>query len=354
MYKILFFDNNNKIINIANNSKESNNNVLYKLAKHIIEKNNNKANIIEEDNKLIIENENLKYELFFDNNINIKIIKHQDKLAFNNIIYLESEFYDYVNSINIIEAKNKLKKINESIKDNMWLDFMINDYKTNLHIVGSNDLSCYYDIEIIFKNVSFIECASHFNACPSEYDVFKIDENYKDSNIKINILTDSKTFYIICEDIDYNNKTVRYDYNYNSLYSADKESIIKKYGLIKENDKWYQEKENSHKALIFTDKFFNTNDTIGIIFRIYKLCFAKVKYFRTFYYKFEYYKYDYKRGFIETELWDVEFFKHIDSGLMIDLRYLQSITVYEDFVKFCNELDNYSNNVKNNIENIKN
>ena len=57
MYKILFFDNNNKIINIANNSKESNNNVLYKLAKHIIEKNNNKANIIEEDNKLIIENE---------------------------------------------------------------------------------------------------------------------------------------------------------------------------------------------------------------------------------------------------------------------------------------------------------
>ena len=342
MYKILFFDNNNKIINISNNSKENNKNILYKLAKHIKEKNNNKTNITEEDDKIIITNDNFQYELFFDNNINIKIIKHQDKLAFNNITYLENEFYNYINSINIIEAKKTLKKINESIKDNMWLDFMINDYKTDLHIVGSNDLSCYHDIEIIFKNVIHIECDTHFNACPSEYDVFKADENYSDSNIKINIYTDNKTFYIICEDIDYNNKMVRYDYNYNSLYSADKENIIKKYELIKENDKWYQEKENSHKALIFTDKFFNTNDTIGIIFRIYKLCFAKVKYFRAFYYKFEYYKYDYKKGFIETELWDVEFFKHIDSGLMIDLRYLQSITVYEDFVNLCKELDNYS------------
>lgn len=345
MHKILYFDDNNKIINIYSDTKENNKNILYKLAKYIKEQNDNTANIAEENDKIIIDNNDIfQYELFFDreNNINIKINKHKDKVAFNNFKYLEEEFFNYINGINIIETQKIVKKINASIKDNMWLDFMINDYKTDLHIVGSNDLSCYYDIEIIFKNVIHIECDTHFNACPSEYDVFRVDNNYKDYNIKINIHTDTKTFHIICESINYNNNTVRYDYNYNSLYSADKENIIKKYGLIKENDKWYQEKENSHKALIFTDKFFNTNDTIGIIFRIYKLCFAKVKYFRAFYYKFEYYKYDYKKGFIETELWDVEFFKHIDSGLMIDLRYLQSITVYDDFVNFCNELDNYS------------
>ena len=55
MYKILSLDNNNKIINISNNSKEIDKNILYKLAKHIKEKNNNKANITEEDNKIIID-----------------------------------------------------------------------------------------------------------------------------------------------------------------------------------------------------------------------------------------------------------------------------------------------------------
>ena len=65
MYKILSLDNNNKIINISNNSKEIDKNILYKLAKHIKEKNNNKANITEEDNKIIITHDNFQYELFF-------------------------------------------------------------------------------------------------------------------------------------------------------------------------------------------------------------------------------------------------------------------------------------------------
>ena len=133
----------------------------------------------------------------------------------------------------------------------------------------------------------------------------------------------------------------RYDYDFTSLYSSDKDNIIKKYDLKKENNAWYQEKENSHKTLIFTDKFLNRNDTIGILFRIYKLCFAKVKYFRAYSFKFEPYKYDYKEGFIKTELWDAEFFKHIDSGYMLDLRYLQSITIYENFLKLCEELESF-------------
>lgn len=119
MYKILFLDNDNKIINIANNSKEINKNILYKLAKHIAEKNNNnKTDISELDDKIIAANDSFQYELFFnkENNINIKIIKHKDKLAFNNLIYLENEFHDYINSINIIEAKNTLKKLMNQLK----------------------------------------------------------------------------------------------------------------------------------------------------------------------------------------------------------------------------------------------
>ncbi|MBK5722982.1 hypothetical protein JGH11_19110, partial [Dysgonomonas sp. Marseille-P4677] len=76
-----------------------------------------------------------------------------------------------------------------------------------------------------------------------------------------------------------------------------------------------------------------------IIFRIYKLCFAKVDYFRHNIQKYEPYKYHYKDGFIETELWDIEFFRHKKSGYYIDLRFLQSITDIEVFIKLVAELE---------------
>lgn len=43
-------------------------------------------------------------------------------------------------------------------------------------------------------------------------------------------------------------------------------------------------------------------DFIGLLFRINKLCMAKVKYFRTNLDKFEPLKYDYKRGFVTVPL----------------------------------------------------
>ena len=109
MHKILYFDDNNKIINIYSDIKENNKNILYKFAKYIKEQNDNTANIAEENDKIIIDNNDIfQYELFFDreNNINIKINKHKDKVAFNNFKYLEEEFFNYINGINIIETKN--------------------------------------------------------------------------------------------------------------------------------------------------------------------------------------------------------------------------------------------------------
>jgi len=60
----------------------------------------------------------------------------------------------------------------------------------------------------------------------------------------------------------------------------DKMLLVKKYGLKHEDNAWYSEKENSHKHLIFKDTFFEKTDIIGLLFRINKLCMAKVKYFR--------------------------------------------------------------------------
>ena len=60
----------------------------------------------------------------------------------------------------------------------------------------------------------------------------------------------------------------------------DKYLLIEKYRLKHENNAWYSEKENSHKHLIFKDSFVERTDVIGLLFRINKLCMAKVKYFR--------------------------------------------------------------------------
>lgn len=68
---------------------------------------------------------------------------------------------------------------------------------------------------------------------------------------------------------------------------------------------------------------------------------AKVKYFRKNIEKYEPLKYNYKKGFSVVPLWDADFLRHIDSGYILDFRYLQTITVYEDFIELCQELEKF-------------
>ena len=121
----------------------------------------------------------------------------------------------------------------------------------------------------------------------------------------------------------------------------DKDLLLKKYGLLHENGAWYSDKENSHKHLIVKDSFLQKTDTIGLLFRINKLCTAKVKYFRQNIDKYESYKYDYKNDFVTVPLWDADFLKHKASGFILDFRFLQTITVYKDFVVLCKELESH-------------
>ncbi len=124
--------------------------------------------------------------------------------------------------------------------------------------------------------------------------------------------------------------------------------LVKKYGLKHEDNAWYSEKENSHKHLIFKDTFFEKTDIIGLLFRINKLCMAKVKYFRKNIEKYEPLKYDYKNGFFTVPLWDADFLKHRASGYILDFRYLQTITVYNDFIDLCHELENFETDEQEN------
>lgn len=121
----------------------------------------------------------------------------------------------------------------------------------------------------------------------------------------------------------------------------DKYLLIEKYHLIHENNAWYSDRENSHKHLMFEDAFFERTDVIGLLFRINKLCMAKVKYFRMNMDKFEPLKYHYTNGFVAVPLWDADFLRHRASGYILDFRYLQTITVYDDFVSLCKELESF-------------
>ncbi len=125
----------------------------------------------------------------------------------------------------------------------------------------------------------------------------------------------------------------------------DKANIVKKYGLIDEDGLLYSCEENSYKQLVLKSAFVEKSDIIGILFRINKLSYDKLEYFRDNIDKFEPYKYDYKNGFIKCEIWDAEFFKHKASGFFIDIRFLQSIKK-EDFIKFRNDLESYENKNK--------
>lgn len=125
------------------------------------------------------------------------------------------------------------------------------------------------------------------------------------------------------------------------LYNG-KDKLIAKYGLkLNDDGYWFNEKENAHLQIYFKNTFFQNNDLIIILFRIYKLCFGKVSYFRRNHHKYEAYKYHYKDGFVKTELWDAEFFKHIRSDLFIDLRQLQTITDIQVFLQLVAELEMY-------------
>jgi hypothetical protein len=130
---------------------------------------------------------------------------------------------------------------------------------------------------------------------------------------------------------------------FDKTIEPDKEKFVKKHDLVHENHAWYSHRENSHKHLIFKDIFYNRSDIIGLLFRLNKLCAAKVKYFRKNIEKYKPCKYHYKDGFITVPLWDADFLQHKASSYILDFKYLQTITVYEDFVSLYKEFEQNEN-----------
>lgn len=259
-----------------------------------------------------------------------------------------------LNELNSQDAQAALNQANEYIGDFSRFDFAVNEYNgEDLSIIGSIDLSYYYQLEVIFEGASYFNITSSWNTSPTEETIFSLanPETYKEINqypvdggysmiVKIKPEDSEKYFLVACYGVTVKIGTVKYDRS-DIATVDDKEKIIAKYGLLKEGDGWYQTAENSHKALIMKDDFLRYNDILGIIFRINKLCSAKVKYFRQNIDKFQPCKHHFQNGFVNTELWDSEFLLHKASGFMVDYRYLQAIHRYTDFLEFCRVLEEY-------------
>lgn len=135
---------------------------------------------------------------------------------------------------------------------------------------------------------------------------------------------------------------IRDDYLRQEL-GMEKCEILDKYQLIS-NTNLYWERHHEHQPIqeYFSHKFAKKSSPLGMIFHIYKLCYAKVKYFDQNWNKFVPCIYNWQSGlFEETRLSDMEFIKHISSGIMLDLRNLAKINRYEDFVALCHYLENH-------------
>ncbi|GLC28919.1 hypothetical protein bsdE14_03290 [Clostridium omnivorum] len=56
--------------------------------------------------------------------------------------------------------------------------------------------------------------------------------------------------------------------------------------------------------------------------------------------------YDFKKGFVETELYSMEFIKQKNTGIVLDLRELGKIHWLKDFKELCAYLEEMDLNVK--------
>lgn len=141
----------------------------------------------------------------------------------------------------------------------------------------------------------------------------------------------------------YDNKT-RSEFLSKEL-DIDKCNVINKYQLTcNENLYWVKIDSKYPSITYFSHKFVKKSSALAMIFSIYKLCFAKIKYFEKNWDEFEPYKYDWRVGFKKCELYDMEFIRHKHTEIIIDLRNLAQIKKIEDFKKMCAYLENQSNN----------
>lgn len=121
---------------------------------------------------------------------------------------------------------------------------------------------------------------------------------------------------------------------------AEKCKVLDKYNL-RSNSRLYWERHQEKYPIqeYFSHKLAVKSTPLGMVFHIYRLCFAKVKYFENHWDEYEPCIYDFRNGFIKTEVYNMEFIRKKSTGIVIDLRELGKIHWLKDFQDLCAYLE---------------
>lgn len=116
--------------------------------------------------------------------------------------------------------------------------------------------------------------------------------------------------------------------------------ILNKYDLHCNSRLYWERRQEKYPIQeYFSNKFAMKSTPLGMIFHINRLCFAKVKYFEEHWDEYLPCIYDCKKGFVECELYDMEFIKQKATGIVLDLRELARIHWLKDFKNLCAYLE---------------
>ncbi|MEG1254462.1 hypothetical protein [Clostridium sp.] len=116
--------------------------------------------------------------------------------------------------------------------------------------------------------------------------------------------------------------------------------ILDKFNLHPNEKLYWQRVEDKYPTQeYFSHKLAMKSSTIGIIFHINRLCYAKTKYFEKNWDKFVPCIYEYTDKFVETEIYNMEYIKQKSTGIIIDLRELAKIHWIDDFRAICDYLE---------------
>lgn len=127
---------------------------------------------------------------------------------------------------------------------------------------------------------------------------------------------------------------------------SEKCKVLDKYNLHPNSRVYWERHQEKYPVQeYFSNKFAIKATPLAMIFHINHLCYAKVKYFEEHWDEYVPCRYDCKRGFVETEIYDMEFIKQKSTGISIDLRELARIHWLKEFKDLCAYLEKMKENV---------
>lgn len=116
--------------------------------------------------------------------------------------------------------------------------------------------------------------------------------------------------------------------------------IIDKYNLHPNNRLYWERRQDKYPI----QEYFSHNlalkaSPLGVVFHIYRLCYAKTKYFESNWQNFKPCTYNHKKGFVDAEIHEMEYIKQLSTGIVIDLRELAKIKWLSEFKDLCKYLE---------------